>query len=159
MKKRVFIVGHIGAGKGLLAKALAEKLGWDFFDADIGLEALVGKPISEIKKKEGEQAFYDCQYEILKSLLNKDKVVVTTDTSVVCSEKNRQLLSKEFTVNLKVSTPVQLERLGNKLNKEFLETLHKQRDPLFEKVASLSISSDDAKLDHHIESVIKALEK
>jgi len=26
--KRIFIVGHPGAGKALLAKALAEKLGW-----------------------------------------------------------------------------------------------------------------------------------
>jgi shikimate kinase len=26
--KRIIIVGHMGAGKSLLAKALADKLGW-----------------------------------------------------------------------------------------------------------------------------------
>jgi len=30
---RIFIVGHSGAGKGVLAKALAEKLGWQFMIA------------------------------------------------------------------------------------------------------------------------------
>lgn len=28
--KRIFIVGHMGAGKALLAEALAKKLGWQY---------------------------------------------------------------------------------------------------------------------------------
>lgn len=32
--KRIFIVGHSGAGKGMLAQAVAEKLGWQFIDAN-----------------------------------------------------------------------------------------------------------------------------
>jgi shikimate kinase len=36
--KRIFIVGHSGAGKGVLAQALSKKLGWQFLDADFSLE-------------------------------------------------------------------------------------------------------------------------
>lgn len=35
--KRIFIVGHLGAGKGVLAQALAEKLDWKYTDADFAL--------------------------------------------------------------------------------------------------------------------------
>jgi tRNA A37 threonylcarbamoyladenosine biosynthesis protein TsaE len=31
--KRIFIVGHMGAGKALLSEALAKKLGWQYIDA------------------------------------------------------------------------------------------------------------------------------
>ena len=38
--KRIFIVGHMGAGKFLRGEALAKKLGWQFIDANPGLGAL-----------------------------------------------------------------------------------------------------------------------
>ena len=31
--KRIFIIGHSGAGKDVLAQAVAKKLGWKFFNA------------------------------------------------------------------------------------------------------------------------------
>ncbi|MDR3502061.1 MAG: hypothetical protein P4L79_05710 [Legionella sp.] len=33
---RIFIIGHPGAGKALLAKTIAENLGWNYIDADSG---------------------------------------------------------------------------------------------------------------------------
>ena len=46
--QRIFIVGHHGAGKGLLAKTVAQSLGWRFVDADLGLESHVGRHVNEI---------------------------------------------------------------------------------------------------------------
>ena len=46
--KRIFIIGHHGAGKALVAKTVAEKLGWQFIDTDFGLEAKIGRKLSEI---------------------------------------------------------------------------------------------------------------
>ena len=51
----------------MLAKSLAEKLGWQFID--------------------GENAFHDCESEILATQLLKENIVVTTDPAIVCSEK------------------------------------------------------------------------
>lgn len=164
--KRIFIIGHPGAGKALLAKTLAEKLGWQFIDADLGLEIHIGRNLTDILSKQGVEAFHHCEFEILTSLLTKENIVVTTDASVVCNEKNRQLLSSEFVVYLKVSTPVQLER--NSRNpapllqmtdlKHFLDQLHHERDRLYEQVASSSIDSDDNALEKHVLSIVKILE-
>ena len=39
--KRIFVVGHMGAGKALLSEALAKKLGWQFIDANPSLERYI----------------------------------------------------------------------------------------------------------------------
>ena len=50
--KRIFIVGHMGSGKSLLAKSLAEKLKWQYVDANLGLERYIGRSLGEILGKQ-----------------------------------------------------------------------------------------------------------
>jgi len=163
--KRIFIIGHPGTGKGLIAKMVAEKLGWQFVDADFGLELHIGRTLSNIISKTGENAFHDCEFEVLTTLVNQENIVVTTDASIICSEKNRQLLSQEFTIYLKVDALTQIERLARKdvpLLKiddftTFLNTLHNERDDLYEEVASLLIDTNDNDVDKHIADIVSAV--
>jgi shikimate kinase len=164
-KKRIFIIGHSGAGKALLAQALADSLGWKFMNADFGLAPTIGRDLSEILGKEGEEAFSQCLTEILGEQLKKESIVVATDDSIVCSEKNRQLLSSEFTVYLKVSIDIQLERisynrplLASTNYKAFLEKLREERDAFYKQVSSFSLSSDKGSIEEHVASIIKALD-
>ena len=160
--KRIFITGHPGAGKALLAKKLAEQLGWQFIDADLGLEFNIGRGLNEILGT-GLDAYYDCQSEILATQLNKENIVVATDGTIVCSEKNRQLLSSEFVVYLNVSTRVQMERTARNPApllpvrdvKTFLNALHTERDHLYEKMSRLTINGDDSALEKHLLDIIK----
>jgi shikimate kinase len=162
--KRIFIVGHSGAGKGVFAQAIAKKLGWQFLDADFALAPSIGRPLTEILGKQGEESFHQCLLDILSNQISKENIVVTTDDCIVCSDKCRQLLASEFTVHLKVSTPVQLERIAHNRPllsiadyKAFLDQLHHERDALYDQVASFSISSDDNALEEHVSSVLKAI--
>lgn len=159
--KRIFIIGHSGAGKGVLAKEIAKELGWKFIDADFGLAPSIGRSLDQILGNQGEERFYQSLSDILKHQITQENIVVTTDDSIICSEKNRQLLSSEFTVYLKVSTPIQLERIShnrpllpNDDFKAFLDKLRKERDDFYEQVASFSINSVNEKED--AASVIKA---
>jgi shikimate kinase len=168
---RIFIIGHSGAGKAVLAKALAENLGWQFLDADFSLAPSVGRSMVEIIGGEGERAFHQCLSEILSHQLSKENIVVTTDDSIVCHGKCRQLLSSEFTVNLKVSTAVQLKRMSHNRPllpladyAAFLDKLHDERDALYDQVASFSVNSDLATPDNnglkeHVLSIVKAIGK
>lgn len=164
--KRIFIIGHIGAGKGLLGKAVSEQLGWEFIDADLGLEARVGRYLAEIVgKPAGVQAFLECQEKILQNQLKKENIVVATDASLLDFDKNMKLLSSEFVVYLKVSTPIQIERLSRSsttlLPKEnyidFLEAMHKERDSVYEKVSSLIIDSDSSDVNDHVLKIVHAI--
>lgn len=163
--QRVFIVGHHGAGKGLLAKTVAQSLGWQFVDADLGLESHVGRHLHEILGEQGQIAFYNCQFDILTSLCTQERIVVTTDSSVACAEKNRQLLKNEMTVWLDVTTPIQIERsLRNPANllptpslEDFFDQLHEERDSLYKEVAKLTVQGDDGKLEEHTNYIVKTI--
>jgi shikimate kinase len=162
--KRIFIVGHTGAGKSLCAEALAKKLGWQFIDANPGLERYIGRSLTEIFGKQGEEAFHQCEAEIISHYIGKEHIVVILEEAVVATGKNRKLLSPEFVVYLKVSTPVQLERWSGGRSpllpiadrKAFLDQQHLERDNLFEEVATLTIDSISTEAD--VSTIIKALE-
>lgn len=163
-KKRIFVVGHMGAGKALLSEALAKKLGWQYIDANPSLERYIGRNLNEILGKQGEEAFHQCEAEIISYYMNKERIVVVMEEAVIATEKNRKLLSKEFVIYLKVSTPVQIERMKNGRTpllpitdlKEFLDKQHLERDHFFEEVASLTIESISVEKD--VSKIIKAIE-
>ena len=163
--KRIFIVGHTGAGKSLCAEALAKKLGWQFIDANPGLERYIGRSLNEIFGKQGEEAFHQCEAEIISHYIGKEHIVVILEEAVIATSKNRKLLSPEFVVYLKVSTPVQIERWSEGRSpllpiadrKAFLDKQHLERDSLFEEVATLTIESISTEED--VSKIIKALEK
>lgn len=163
-KKRIFVVGHMGAGKALLSEALAKKLGWQYIDANPSLERYIGRNLNEILGKQGEEAFHQCEAEIISYYMDKERIVVVMEEAVIATEKNRKLLSKEFVIYLKVSTPVQIERMKSGRTpllpitdlKEFLEKQHLERDHFFEEVASLTIESISVEED--VSKIIKAIE-
>src|SRR4029079_12446090 len=96
--KRIFIIGHMGAGKFLLTEALAKKLGWDVIDANPSLERYIGRSLNEILGTQGEEAFHQCENEILSHYIGKEHIVVVLEESVVATKENRKLLSSEFVI-------------------------------------------------------------
>lgn len=163
--KRIFIVGHTGAGKFLLSEALAKKLGWELIDANPGLERYIGRNLSEIFGKQGEEAFHRCEAEIISHYINKEHVVILLEEAVIATEQNRKLLSSEFVVYLKVSMPVQIERWSSGRTpllpisdlKAFLDKQHQERDSLFEEIAKLTI--DSVSVEGDVNKIIKAIEE
>jgi len=162
--KRIFVVGHMGAGKALLSEALAKKLGWQFIDANPSLERYIGRSLNEIFGNQGEEAFHRCEAEIISHYIGKEHVVVLLEEAVIATEENRKLLSPEFVIYLKVSTPVQMERMqGGRTPllpivdlKAFLDKQHLERDSLFEEVTTLTIESISVEED--VNKIIQILE-
>jgi len=161
--KRIFVVGHMGAGKALLSEALAKKLGWQYIDANPSLERYIGRSLNEILGKQGEEAFHQCEAEIIEHYIGKEQVVVVMEEAVIATEENRKLLSSEFVVYLKVSTPTQMQRMKGGRSpllpiadlKAFLDKQHLERDSLFEAVATLTIESISVEED--VNKIINAL--
>ena len=163
--QRIFIIGHSGAGKGVLAQALAKKLNWKFIDADFALAPSIGQPLIEILGETGEKSFINSLSDTLAYQLTQENIVVTTDDSIICCDKNRQLLSEEFTVYLQVSTSIQLERISHNRPllpttnfPAFLTQLHDERDKLYEQASRFSISSDDGNIDQHVAQILNAMD-
>lgn len=164
--KRIYIVGHMGAGKFLLGESLAKRLGWQFIDANPGLERYIGRNLNEIMGKQGEEAFHRCEAEIISHYIGKENVVVLLEEAVIATEENRKLLSAEFVIYLKVSMAVQMERLPHGRTpllpiadlKSVLEKQHLERDSLYEEVAKLTIDTSATKnVEDDVNKIMKEL--
>jgi shikimate kinase len=53
----IYLVGFMGCGKSTVGRALADELGWSFFDLDDEIESGAGSTISEIFDTQGEPMF------------------------------------------------------------------------------------------------------
>ena len=162
---RIFVVGHMGAGKALFGEALAQKLGWQYIDANPSLERYIGRSLHEILGEQGEAAFHACEAEIISHYMDKEHVVVVLEEAVIATEETRKLLSSAFVIYLKVSTPVQLERMkGGRIPllpipdlQAFLDKQHVERDSLFEEIATLVI--DSVSVEEDVTKIVKILDK
>ena len=176
MTKRIFIVGHMGAGKFIFTEALAKKLGWQIVDANPSIERYIGRQTRDILGEQGEAAFNRCQADIISHCIEKENVVVLLEECIVSSEQCRKLLSSEYVVYLKVSIATQLDRMKNGRvsslpvadMKKFLEQQHRERDAFYEDLATLVVesvgSSDDISeinkiIDEDVSKVMQALGK
>ena len=62
--KRIFVVGHMGAGRFIFTESLAKKLEWQIVDANPSIERYIGRQTRDILGKEGEAAFNRSQADM-----------------------------------------------------------------------------------------------
>ena len=86
----IFLIGYRCTGKTTVAQLLAERLGWDWIDADEVLEARYGATIREIFASEGEVGFRDKEEKIIAELCQLRRHVIATGGGVILRETNRQ---------------------------------------------------------------------
>ena len=88
----IALIGPRGSGKTTLARVLAERLGWQWADADQLLEERAGRSIRDIFAAEGETGFREREAAILRDLCRRRAFVLATGGGVVVREENRALL-------------------------------------------------------------------
>lgn len=93
--ERIALIGYRGSGKSTVGPRLAVKLGWQFHDADLLIEASAGKSIAQIFSEDGEGTFRNLEEENLGALLKTEKVVLATGGGVILRDTNRVKLKQE----------------------------------------------------------------
>lgn len=116
---RVFLVGLSGAGKSSVAKAVADRLSWTAWDADVEIEARAGKPISSIFAEDSEAAFRTMERDVANDLSNHSLSVVAFGGGAIVDLLTRErLLCLGLVAWLQVCPRVAAERLHEGLAKE-----------------------------------------
>jgi len=88
----LFLIGYRGTGKTTVARLLAERLGWQWRDADALLEARHGRSIREIFAAEGEAGFRDKEAALVPELCALRRHVIATGGGVILRPSNREQL-------------------------------------------------------------------
>ena len=149
----IFIVGPMGSGKSTVGKIISDELFLSFFDTDAEIEDRTGASIDWIFDLEGENGFRKRESVILKEMVEKNSIVLSTGGGIILSEKNRDLLSSRGTVfYLETPINVQVERtskdkdrplLKNGDPETILKELHYSRQKLYEDVSDHIVMTGD----------------
>lgn len=151
MKRNVFLVGLMGAGKTTVGRLLARRLRMPFFDSDHEIERRCGVTVRHIFEVEGEARFRERERQTIAELTGRDGIVLATGGGAVLDEENRRCLSRGGTVvYLRASPEALFARVRHDGSRPLLaggdplarlRALHEQRDPLYRCVADLVVDT------------------
>lgn len=139
----VYLVGMPGAGKTVVGRELAGRLGVPFVDLDTEIEREQGRPITEIFEGDGEAGFRALEAAALVKAGTRDPSVVSCGGGVVLEPANRITLRNTGTA---VYLDVPLDRLRERVQpaqdrplirqEGDLERLLAERGPLYREFAA-----------------------
>jgi shikimate kinase len=136
----LYLIGMMGAGKSRTGAALAQALGYQFFDTDAVLETAAGQTIPNIFKQYGEAAFRQLETEVLAQLSAYQRLVIATGGGIVTQRQNWSYLHHGIVVWLDVPLKTLQQRLAGESGRPLLNTpdwpttlatLLTQRQPLY----------------------------
>lgn len=110
----IYLVGFMAAGKSTVGRALAEHLGWEFADTDAIVENTAKRTIESIFRDAGEGAFRDAEWQALRSLSGRQKLVVATGGGLFLGVVHRAFIrGNGISCWLDVALDVALDRVGD----------------------------------------------
>jgi shikimate kinase len=152
----VFLMGYRGTGKTTVARLLAERLEYDWVDADDQVERLAGKSIAAIFADQGEQAFRDLEAHVVADLCSRRRLVVALGGGAVLREANRAAICQAGPVVwLTAGVDTIARRMGADRSTTSrrpnltragvmaeIETVLTQREPIYRACATFEVDTD-----------------
>ena len=153
--KNIILIGMPGTGKSVVGRALAERLGYTFVDADDLIVGATGKTLPEILRTEGLEALLSIEGRVGETL-NCENTVIATGGSMVLSAAAMEHL-KENGVTIWLETPFALlsDRMPADLTDRgiaarpgmSLREIYEERKPLYARYADLIVASREGEQD------------
>lgn len=146
----LFLIGMMASGKSTVGKALAARLGWDFFDVDREVERRTGVTVAEIFEKEGEAGFRRRETEMMAELTIRPGCIVAMGGGAPLFEVNRKLLKRGLVVRLLSTVSDVLERTRFDMTRPLLRSedpvakireLMLAREPVYAEVSDVEVST------------------
>lgn len=167
IRRRVFLVGFMGAGKTTVGRKLAGRLGWTFTDLDETIEATRNRTISEIFAAEGEQTFRRYERESLQDLLDATTdrpAVLALGGGTIAQPGNKGLLSSASGITVWLYCPLDelRRRCGDVTNRPLFQDaaqfqqLYENRLPYYE-AADFRVDSSPRDPAAVVEEIVQCL--
>lgn len=169
--KAISLIGYRGSGKSSAAPLLAERLGWEWVDADTQIEMLTGKTIRDIFEFQGEISFRDIESVVISNLAFRESVVIATGGGAVLRPDNRQRLKEAGPV---VWLQASLQTLWKRIQGDprsassrpsltgrdpmtEIEMLLAEREPLYAETATVVVNTDGLSVERIVDEILTEL--
>ena len=163
-KNNIVLIGMPGCGKSTIGVVLAKVLGYRFLDADLLIQEQEGRRLSQIIEEEGIQGFDRIENQVNASI-QAERTVIATGGSVVYGREAMEHLGTIGTI-LYIKLPYEeiQKRLGD-LNErgitikdgQTLLDLYRERVPLYEKYAHLTVETEGLELRDSVKRIKEIL--
>ena len=163
----VVLIGPPGAGKSAVGPLLASRLGVDFRDTDADVGEAAGKPVSDIFIENGEEAFRELERAAAATALDERSAlrarggVVALGSGAVLDEQIQELLRGLPVVYLSADFSTVTRRTGLDRPRVVvpgnprgrLRAMLTERDALYQRLAGLTVETDDLDPDELAEEI------
>ena len=163
MKSNIILIGMPAAGKSTIGVLLAKTLLKSFVDTDLIIQSKCGCGLCNIIEKEGTEAFLKIENDIICAQEYSSSVVATGGSAVYGEEAMAHLKKDGIIVYLDLSLSEIEKRIGNittrgvaMKNGITLSDLYKERTPLYNKYADITVICDGKTAE---ETVVEIVEK
>jgi shikimate kinase len=166
LSQNIVLIGMMGSGKTMVAKALAQKLGMEYLSTDALVEEGENRSIADIVKDKGWPYFRQLEHKVIKLLSSKKGVIIDCGGGVVLNPENFDLLKKNGTMFfLKADPEVIYQRLkGDKTRplmnvpnpQERLQEILKERLPLYSQ-ADYTIDASDPSIEGPVIEILQKI--
>lgn len=153
----IILIGMPTSGKSTIGIILAKALGYDFLDGDILIQNRAGKKLSAIMAERGIDGFLELEQEVHCGI-ECTRTVIAPGGSVIYGDRAMQHLRQlGKIVYIRITLDMLEERLHDARNRGValregmtIEDLYRERAPLYERYADLTVDENG----HALEDVI-----
>ena len=164
----IVLIGLRGSGKTTVGKILAQKMGRELVEMDGLITRKAGLSIPEIVANHGWAKFRDIEEELAGELAGRDNIINASGGGVVTREKNIVKLKQSgVLVWLQAGIDTLVNRTGEdtdrpplgegRSRREDMELTLKERKPLYQQAADLTVNTENKTPEEVADLVIKLL--
>ena len=161
----ITLIGMPGAGKSTLGVVLAKVLGYEFLDSDLLIQKQEKRKLHRIIEEEGYEGFRQIENRVNASIETEEPVIATGGRVIYCQEAMEHLKSISTVVYLRLPLEELSKRLGNLKGRgvllkegQTLESLYKERSPLYEQYADVIAEEEGKNLEESLQEVLHMLQ-
>ncbi len=144
------LIGPPGAGKSTVGTLLAARLSVGFLDTDASVEAVAGKPVSDIFIEDGEAAFRALERQAVAAAIAGHDGVISIGGGAVLDTATQALLAGQSVVYLETGFAEAARRVGLDVPRPLLlgnpraqlKALLEQRLPVYQRLAWITVATD-----------------